>query len=188
MWGSRKETIPVILSLKKALFLDRDGVINKDYGYVHTPERCEFISGIRQVLAKAKQKNFVIIVVTNQSGIGRGYYTEQQFHQFMRWMNQQLDNAFDSVYFCPYHPKAGIGDYKKQSPNRKPEPGMILQAIKEHHIDPAQSLLIGDSEEDIIAANRADIGKAFYLSNQEILNSSLNGTTIRKLSEVLSHL
>ena len=97
---------------KKALFLDRDGVINVDWGYVHKPEQCVFIDGIKNLLQKAKELNYTIIIITNQSGIGRGYYNEQEFHSFMKWMNKRLGNLIDDYYFCPFHEDYGIGKYK----------------------------------------------------------------------------
>lgn len=152
--------------MRKALFLDRDGVINKDYGYVHRSEQCDFVEGIRELLIAAKSKRYFIVVVTNQSGIGRGYYSETQFHQFMAWMNEQLDRMLDAIYFSPFHASCGIGVYKKESNCRKPNPGMLWQAMKEHAIDSQQSILVGDSEKDILAAKRGNLKKAFYLTQQ----------------------
>lgn len=145
----------------RALFLDRDGVINVDHGYVHRPDQFEFIEGIFELCSKAIRLNYLIIVVTNQAGIGRGYYTEQQFHELTRWMCQEFatqDVRIDQVYFCPYHAKHGVGTYKKESAFRKPEPGMILQAAKEFGIDLAMSVLVGDKETDIQAGIAAGIG------------------------------
>ena len=175
------------MTLKKALFLDRDGVINVNHGYVHTAEQCEFVAGIQELLQTAKEKGYFIVVVTNQSGIGRGYYSEQQFHRFMAWMNKQLDGVLDAVYFCPFHPTQAIGEYRKDSPNRKPNAGMLLQAIDEHKIDPSQSLLIGDSEKDIIAAERANLAQAFYYSQTPMPLPAI-AITVSSLYEVVNYL
>lgn len=178
--------------LKKALFLDRDGVINENYGYVHSADNCDFVDGIQEVLKRAKAQDYLIIVVTNQSGIGRGYYTEEQFHQFMVWMNAQLDNHLSAIYYCPFHGQYGKGKYKKISPDRKPEAGMLFKAMADHCLDPKQSLLIGDSEKDIIAAQRAGLKHAFYYTQStscQVPSSSPDEIiTIRTLHEVTPYL
>lgn len=173
------------MSPNKALFLDRDGVINADFGYVHRPEDCVFIDGIHDLVSTAKSQGYFIAVVTNQAGIGRGYYSETTFHTFMDWINTQFQYQLDAIYFCPYHAKHGIGDYKKVSLDRKPEPGMLLQAINDHDLDPSQSLMIGDSEKDMVAAARANIATRLLLSDQDIETPCIR---IRTLKEALSYL
>ena len=124
-----------------ALFLDRDGVINVDHGYVHRPEHFEFVPGIFELCAEATTRGLPIVVVTNQAGIGRGYYTEADFHRLTDWMHERFRQAgvpLTAVYFCPFHPTAGIGAYRAESEFRKPGPGMILQAAREHALDLAQ--------------------------------------------------
>jgi len=153
--------------MQKALFLDRDGVINIDKGYIYKPADVEWVEGIIPVLQAFKKRNFKLIVVTNQSGIGRGYYNEEDFHTLMRWMNQALSKqgvAFDDVFFCPHHPEHAKGDYKRVCDCRKPEPGMLLKAIEKHNIQPKASIMIGDSWRDVLAANTANVGEIFYLS------------------------
>jgi D-glycero-D-manno-heptose 1,7-bisphosphate phosphatase len=157
------------MQLKRpALFLDRDGVINQDHHYVIKKEDFEFIEGIFEVCRHAKQLGYLLIVVTNQAGIGRGYYTEQDFLQLMDWMCRVFrdQNApIDKIYYCPSHPEAGIGPYKTDSPFRKPAPGMILQAAQEYSIDLSRSVLIGDKESDILAGTAAGVGcNILYLS------------------------
>ena len=101
---------------KKALFLDRDGVINVDYGYVHSPDNFEFIDGIFELVAAANQVGHLVVVVTNQAGIGRGYYNEEQFQFLTDWMKRKfVDHGclIDGVYFCPYHPIHGKGEILK---------------------------------------------------------------------------
>lgn len=149
------------MSGSPALFLDRDGVINIDHAYVHRPEEFEFIDGIFTLCRKAKQLGYLIIVITNQAGIGRGYYTEGDFLKLTDWMNDTfLDEGvtIDKVYFCPYHPEHGVGEYKRESDCRKPEPGMIIKAVEEHDIDLSRSVLVGDKESDIKAGLTAGVG------------------------------
>ena len=145
-----------------ALFLDRDGVINHDLGYVHKREDFNFIEGIFDVARHACEKNYKLVVITNQAGIARGYYTEEQFHQLTDWMCHQFLEAgapISSVYFSPYHPTAGLGKYLKDDFSRKPYPGMIRHAQKDLSIDVSRSVLIGDKVSDIQAGIAASVGK-----------------------------
>jgi D-glycero-D-manno-heptose 1,7-bisphosphate phosphatase len=144
-----------------AVFLDRDGVINVDHGYVHTRETFDFIDGIFGVARHAYEQNYKLVVITNQAGIARGYYTEEQFHQLTSWMCQKFSEAgapISRVYFSPYHATAGKGKYLKDDISRKPHPGMILQAQKDLSIDLSCSVLIGDKLSDIQAGTKAGVG------------------------------
>lgn len=144
----------------RALFLDRDGVINVDHGYVINREDFHFIDGIFELVRYAKSLGYLVVVITNQAGIGRGYYTEEEFHQLMDWVVERFaknEGTIDKVYFCPDHPVDGIGHYRRYSPMRKPGPGMILAACEEFNIDPLQSVLIGDKMSDIEAGQAAKI-------------------------------
>ncbi len=159
--ASRKEN-----RLKRALFLDRDGVINFDHGYVYKKEDVIFVDGIFTLAAAAKRAGYLLIVVTNQSGIGRGYYSETDFHHLTDWMREQFaahGASLDAVYFCPFHPEHGIGGYKRESEFRKPAPGMILQAAAEHDLNLGQSILVGDSPADIEAGQAAGVGRLYRL-------------------------
>lgn len=150
------------MNKRRALFLDRDGVINVDRGYVHTPEQFEFIDGIFDLCRRAVARGYIIVVVTNQAGIGRGYYTEQDFHALSEWMRAQfLAEGIEiaKIYFCADHPELGIGEYRCDSILRKPAPGMLLAAAKELCIDLAASTLVGDSDTDIQAGIRAGVGR-----------------------------
>ena len=143
------------------MFLDRDGVINVNHGYVHDPENFEFIDGIFDVARAAHATGYKLIVITNQSGIGRGYYSEQQFHELTAWMCNEFLNAgapIEKVYFSPFHPTAGFGDYKKDDVSRKPRPGMIHQAQREMNLNLESSILIGDKVSDIQAGIAAGVG------------------------------
>lgn len=144
----------------RALFLDRDGVINVDHGYTHRIDQFEFVPGIFTLVARARELGFSVVVVTNQAGIGRGYYSEAEFEHLTDWMKQQFalrDAAIDAVYFCPDHPEHGLADYRRDTPMRKPGPGMLLQAAADLNLDLARSVLVGDSETDITAGKRAGL-------------------------------
>ena len=158
-----------------ALFLDRDGVINIEKNYVHKVEDFEFVPGIFELCQAALDQSYLIFVVTNQAGIGRGYYTVEQFEHLTCWMLAEFearDITISKVYHCPYHPDAGIGDYKRDSYDRKPNPGMILSAEKEFSVDLKNSILIGDKLSDIQAANNAGLSTALLLSDSGCNNSS----------------
>jgi D-glycero-D-manno-heptose 1,7-bisphosphate phosphatase len=149
------------LSAVKALFLDRDGVINVDHGYVSRQEDFQFVAGIFDLARAASAAGYLLFVITNQAGIGRGYYTEDDFHRLTEWMCRRFAEEgapIRKVYFCPTHPTAGIGAYRCESPDRKPNPGMIMRAAREFDIDLSSSVLIGDKHGDIDAGRAAGIG------------------------------
>lgn len=156
---------------RRALFLDRDGIINIDHAYVYRQQDFIFIDGIFNLCQQAKQHGYLLIVVTNQAGIGRGYYTEDDFAKLTEWMCnefRQHQAEIDRVYHCPSHPEHGIGAYKIDSPNRKPAPGMILQAAQDFDIDLTRSVLLGDKESDIAAGLHAGIGiNLLYCPNND---------------------
>tara|TARA_Y100000739_G_C20563716_1_gene444299 strand:+ start:106 stop:702 length:597 start_codon:yes stop_codon:yes gene_type:complete len=146
---------------QRALLLDRDGVINVDYGYVHHSGNFEFIDGIFEVARAAHASGYKLVVITNQAGIARGYYSEQQFHQLTEWMCNEFFNEgvpIEKVYFSPFHPTAGLGAYKKDDVSRKPHPGMIHQAQREMNLNLGNSILIGDKASDIQAGIAAGVG------------------------------
>lgn len=149
------------MSPPPALFLDRDGVINVDHGYVFKQEDFEFVDDIFEVVRTAKGLGYLVFVVTNQAAIGRGYYAEQDFWSLTEWMCgvfRDKGAEIDKVYFSPFHPDHGLGGYKVDSPFRKPGPGMILQARDEFGVDLASSVLIGDKESDVQAGLAAGVG------------------------------
>lgn len=146
----------------KALFLDRDGVINEDYGYVHSPDSFDFIEGIFDVARHAYKRGYLIIVVTNQAGIARGYYSVSEFLELSDWMCSKFEAEkapISKVYFSPYHPTEGQGEYLRDDESRKPNAGMLFEAIREFDLDPKASLLIGDQSTDILAGRLAEVGK-----------------------------
>lgn len=152
----------------RALFLDRDGVINVDRGYVHRIDQFEFIPGIFELVRFAVHDlRWPVIVTTNQSGIGRGLFDEVAFQSLTRWMCERFkaeDAPLTRVYHCPYHPQDGIGEYKADHPWRKPNPGMILQAASDYNIDIGNSALVGDGMRDIEAAAVAGIALRIRVS------------------------
>lgn len=147
--------------MKKAIFLDRDGVINKDLGYVHTIKDFHFLPGVFEALRTFDSLGYLLIIVTNQSGIGRGYYTQNNFKMLTDWMKKRLQEAgieIAGVYHCPHHPDDGCDC-------RKPQPGLILQAAKDFDIDLSRSWMIGDKQSDIEAARRAGVKNAILLGS-----------------------
>ncbi|MGP9799930.1 D-glycero-beta-D-manno-heptose 1,7-bisphosphate 7-phosphatase [Rheinheimera sp. NSM] len=158
--------------IRKAAFLDRDGVINIDHGYVSQPEQFEFIDGVFDACRHIQQQGYLLIVVTNQSGIGRGYYNEQQFHNLTDWMKAQFQShgvTITDVFFCPHHPVKANPPYQIDCDCRKPAPGMLLQAINKHKLDPGQSLMLGDKKADMQAAKAAGVKrKVLVLSGQSL--------------------
>lgn len=153
-------------ALRPALFLDRDGVINVDHGYVYKQEDFEFIDGIFELCRCAKQLGYLIFVVTNQSGIGRGHYTEQDFLILNDWMCgvfKEHGVDIEKVYYCQSHPD-------ENSPYRKPMPGMILRAVEEFGVDLSRSVLVGDNDTDIAAGIAAGVGvNLLYRSHKQLL-------------------
>ncbi|XQW86976.1 D-glycero-beta-D-manno-heptose 1,7-bisphosphate 7-phosphatase [Thalassotalea piscium] len=155
--------------MNKALFLDRDGIINVDHGYVYQSENFEFVEDIFSFCQLAQDKGYLLIVITNQSGIGRGKYTVEQFQELTEWMKEQFKSNkvnINAVYFCPHHPMKGQGEYLKECDCRKPNPGMIIQAAAEHNVDLKQSIFIGDKVSDMKAAEAAGIDKRILVASQ----------------------
>jgi D-glycero-D-manno-heptose 1,7-bisphosphate phosphatase len=144
--------------MNKALFLDRDGVINVDKGYIYLHEQFEFVPGIFDLCRKYAAEGYLILIITNQAGIAKGIYSGEDFQKLTSWMVKQFSEEgiiITKVYHCPHHPD--ISGYCKC---RKPEPGMILQAIKDFDLDISKCVLIGDKETDIEAGRKAGIPEA----------------------------
>jgi len=160
---------------KSALFLDRDGVINVDRGYIHRPDQFEFVPGIFE-LARfwTNELRRLIVVITNQSGIGRGYFDESAYENLTRWMCDRFEAehiAIARVYHCPYHPLHAVGEYRRDHPWRKPNPGMISQAVTDLDLDPAQSAILGDKISDIEAGEAAGIGLRILVASHDVNES-----------------
>ena len=144
--------------MPKALFLDRDGTINVDYGYVYQPEKFELIDGIVELCQKAQEKGYIIIVITNQSGIARGYYTEEDYkilEQYMINKFSELGIKITDVFHCP----------ELSGERRKPECGMFLEAQQKYNINMETSVSIGDKQRDVEAGKKAGVGKNLLFEN-----------------------
>ncbi len=144
----------------RAAFIDRDGVINREVEYLHRIEDFRFIDGVFDACRLLVENGYRLVVVTNQSGIGRGYYDEEQYHALTRWMVARFAErgiVITGVYHCPHHPVHGVGDYRRTCACRKPEPGMLLTAAREHGLDLSRSLMFGDKEADVEAGRAAGV-------------------------------
>lgn len=143
---------------RPAIFLDRDGTLIEDVGYPHRPEDLRLLPGIVPALCRMQQLGFVLVVVTNQSGIARGYFSEEQMHAFHALLREQLEMGgvrIEAFYHCPFHPAASVPEYRCDSPLRKPKPGMLLLAAEELSLDLAASFAIGDKKSDVLAGQAA---------------------------------
>ena len=154
----------------RALFLDRDGVINEEASYLWRREEVRFVPGIFSLCRTAQSLNYKLVVVTNQAGISRGMYTEDEFHTLMDWMRSEFAReqvTLDAVYFAPWHPEHGIGHYRRDHEDRKPGTGMLRRAAADLGISLAHSVLVGDRCTDIAAANAANLRQAFLVAGTE---------------------
>jgi D-glycero-D-manno-heptose 1,7-bisphosphate phosphatase len=152
--------------MRRAAFLDRDGVINFDRAYVYRWQDFEFIPGAVEAMARLCTAGYRLIVVTNQSGISRGYFDEAQFQELtQRMLTALLERGVvvDAVYHCPHHPEGIIAPLAFECDCRKPLPGMILRAASEHGLSLRDSILVGDKPSDIQAARAAGVGRAFVV-------------------------
>ena len=144
----------------KALFLDRDGVINKNFGYVFSTRNFVWLKNAKKAIKHAYIRKYLIIVVTNQSGVARGFYSEYDIKNLHKEINRELKKInckIHDFFYCIYHPKYGNKKYKKYSYLRKPNPGMIFKAVKKWNIDLNKSLMVGDKKIDMITAKRANL-------------------------------
>ena len=156
----------------KAAFFDRDGVLNVDKSYLYKIEDLEWIDGAKEALAYLNQKGYTIFVVTNQSGIARGYYTVDDMNKLHEFMAQQVAAAggkIEKFYYCPHLPEGKIAEYAVECACRKPKPGLILRAFEEYDIDKDAAFLIGDKPRDVESAEAAGI-KGYLFSGGNLLN------------------
>ena len=155
----------VMSGQKPALFLDRDGVINRDKGYVSQIADFEWIDGAAACIRNFNARDWHVFVVTNQSGIARGLYTEADMTTLHSWMVEQLGQQgakIDRIYHCPFHAEGEIAAYRKDSYDRKPKPGMLMQAMADFPVNREASFLIGDKLTDIQAAHAAGVGAFLF--------------------------
>ena len=152
--------------MKPAIFLDRDGTINIDYNYVHTIDKFHFIDGVIDAMQKLKKMGFLLVITTNQSGIARNKFTEEQFNVLTEWMDWSLQDRgvdLDGIYYCPHDPLVDTCEC------RKPNPGMIQTAAKELNIDIANSYMVGDRISDLLSGKRAGVKKTVLVKTGDIV-------------------
>ena len=151
--------------MNKAAFFDRDGTINVDTGYLYQPEKLEFIPGVPELIRRYNESGYLVIVITNQSGIARGMFSVEQMKHLHEVMNDRLRREFgahiDAFYYCPHLP-----EITGECECRKPKPGLFLQAMQDYEIDPAQSVSYGDSPRDKAASNAACISHFIYINEE----------------------
>ena len=168
--------------MQKALFLDRDGVINVEKEYLYKIEDFEFIDGIFELCHYFSKLGYKIIVVTNQSGIARGYYTTENFDTLSRWMSNEFykrDILIDAIYYCPHHP-----EITGECSCRKPKPGMLLDAQKDFNIDLKNSIIIGDKERDIEAGLNAGLLESYLFDQDKKVTISKATKIVKTLDEI----
>jgi D-glycero-D-manno-heptose 1,7-bisphosphate phosphatase len=156
---------------RRALFLDRDGIVNEDHDYVHTIDQFHWQDGIFELVAAARGLGYLPVVVTNQSGIGRGYYGEDEFATLTRWMCAEFAAAgagIERVYHCPFLPDAVRPEYRADHPWRKPKPGMLLAAARDLDLDLGGSLMVGDRWSDMQAAAAAGLKAAVIVGRRSL--------------------
>ena len=158
----------------KCVFLDRDGVINQDKGYISKISDFKIYPGVGKAISLLNKKNYLVIIITNQSGIGRGLIKIKELkniHNHLRKKIKKYGGKIDDIFYCPFHPEFGIGKYKKKSNDRKPGDGMIRKAIKKWKINSKDSFMIGDKTSDKLAAKKAKI--KFFYKKEKNLNTQI---------------
>lgn len=149
----------------KAVFFDRDGTLNVNTDYLYKKEDFVWMPDAVEAIKYANDHGYLVIVVTNQSGVARGYYTEHDVKILHEWMNSELEKKgahIDAFYYCPYHTAGTVPEYTKDSEDRKPKPGMVLKAIADFYIDAQQSIMIGDKPLDVECAENAGVKGVLY--------------------------
>lgn len=172
---------------RPAAFLDRDGVINVDRGYVVRKEDFEFVDGAFEGAAALQQLGFSLVVVTNQSGIGRGLYSESDFLAVNRWMTSQFVRRsirIEGVYYCPHHPTDALDPYRYPCDCRKPAPGMLLRAARELNLDLKRSAMFGDRASDMSAAIAADVPLRFLLGIDGLSRPAADGLSTAQFANL----
>ena len=167
--------------MNKAVFLDRDGTINIDLGYVHEKDKLEFIPGVLEALAEIQAAGFKLIIITNQSGIGRGYFTLEQYKDFEKFMLDQMAKKgviVDGVYFCPHGPQEHCNC-------RKPSIWLYEQAARDFNIDWKSSFVVGDSERDLAVCNIKDIQGIFFSSIEKRSNNIISCNNWKEIMQYI---
>ena len=172
----------------KVAFLDRDGVINKEIGYLHQISDFKYTKKCVDGLKKLSELGFHIVIITNQAGIAKGHFTETQYHQLTDWLIKDLKKKsvpILQVKFCPHHKEAIIEKYRRDCPYRKPGTGMIDQVVENYDVDVNSSILIGDKQSDINAGLAAGIGSCFLMKSKQTPVNTSCYDNIYKISEVI---
>ena len=155
--------------MNKAVFLDRDGTINVEKNYLYRIEDFEFIDGSIDAMRMLQDAGYLLIIITNQSGIARGYYSEDDFLKLNSWMTETLKNEgvkISKVYYCPHLPTASVEDYRQECCCRKPKTGMFLQAVSDYQLDLNQCYAIGDKIRDLAICDESNC-QGFLISDHE---------------------
>lgn len=161
---------------KPAVFFDRDGVLNRDHGYTYRQQDFQWMPGAIETIRYFNELGYYVFVVTNQSGVARGYYTEQDIailHDFMNRELMQKGGHIDGFYYCPHHPQGKVEKYNMICNCRKPAAGMLIQALEEWNVDVEKSLLIGDKISDLQAAEAVGI-KGYLFADENVYDFVLH--------------
>lgn len=156
----------------KAVFFDRDGVLNEDVAYLYKIEDLRWVEGAREAVCYLTRLGYKIFIVTNQSGIARGFYTVDEMQKLHEYMQREITAAggkIEKIYYCPHHPEGSVAEYTCVCDCRKPKPGMLLKAMEEYDIDKEQSFLIGDGKRDVEAAEAAGV-KGYLFTGGNLLD------------------
>lgn len=179
---------------RPAAFLDRDGVVNRDVGYLHRWEDFEFLPGVLDAMRRLHDAGYALVIVTNQSGIARGYYTEADYQALTAQLRGALVAAgcpAAGIYHCPHHPDGTVAAYAIDCDCRKPQPGMLLQAVRELDLSPPDSLLVGDKLSDLQAAHGAGVKHAYLVRSNQPLEpnaTKLADGVFGSLADLVQHL
>lgn len=152
----------------RAFFLDRDGVINKDIGYLNKISQFKWLPGVKRAIKLLNEKKYKVIVISNQAGVGKGFIKIKFLNELNIWINKKLSKSkakIDKFYYCPYHVNAKIKKYKIDSYDRKPKPGMIKNAIKKYNLDKSKCFMIGDRRKDYLAAKKSNVRFSYKKEN-----------------------
>lgn len=162
------------MTLRPAAFLDRDGVINREVGYLHRWEDFDFLPGALDGMRRLRDAGYALVIVTNQSGIARGYYTEADYQALtarLREAMQAVGCPPDGIYHCPHHPGGRRPEYSRECDCRKPRPGLLLRAARELRLSLADSLMVGDKQADAEAARAAGVGHVYLVRSGHALDA-----------------
>lgn len=172
--------------MKSAIFFDRDGVLNEEVGYLHEVEKFKWIDGAIDSIKFCNYNGILAVVVTNQSGVARGIYTEDDVKKIHSHMQNELKNFgahIDAFYYCPHHPEGKVTAYRKICDCRKPKPGLILRACRDLNIDPSTSIMIGDGQRDIEAGENAGLKYSLLFNGGNLFNSIKDKLQMKNLFE-----